>query len=319
MRPVNKTYKISREELDALQLPLGTGAVMIRIPYKNKDQRTKSGIYLVGDQDYKPALHAERWGYIYKMSDSLHYDKTVIDSMRWKTEIEAEIGDKVWFDFRAALYAYTYECDDEWYKIMEYQNLYIAERGKEKITLNGNILFSEYEEDSDSDILLTTNIDKKYGVAEYVGSYNQEYSSSYYDDSIEVNKGDHVLFESGTSCWPLEAGLHNEFSKDKYVVQQRKRVVAVVDDKHKKTLRLHDNIIGVKIKEANLSRGEIKLLKDDKDHRIGYVEVSSHSNISEGDVVVLSKKGGTKFNGLEYLTEERVLYYETKIQSNSTA
>ena len=311
MRPIEKTYKISKEELDALQLPLGTGAVMILIPYKNKDQKTKSGIYLVGDEDYKPAMHAERWGYVYKMSDSLHFDRTDMSSMQWVTEIETEIGDKVWFDFRAAMYAYTYECEGEWYKIMEYQNLYIAERGKETITLNGYILFSEYEEDLDSDILLTTNIDKKYGIAEYVGSYNQGYLSPFYDDNITVEKGDHVLFESGTSCFPLEAGLHNEFSDDKFVIQQRKRIIGVVDHKHENVLSLHDNVIGVEIKKTDLDRGEIKLLKDNKDHRIGHVKVSSHPNICEGDVVVLAKKGGTIFNGLEYLTEERVLYYET--------
>jgi len=312
MRPKTNLYKISRKELEALQIPSGTGLVLVHVPYKNAESRTRSGIYIVSDEDYKPALHAERWGYVYKISDSLYYNKFDTNSMPWKTEIEAVVGDKVWFDFRVGLYAYTYECEGEWYKMMEYQNLYVAKKEDGSvITLNGYVLFSEVEEDIDSDILLTTNIDKKYGLVEYVGSYNQEYTSPYYDDSITLEKGDMVLFEAQTSCFPLESGLHNEFSEKKHVLQHRKRVVAVVDIDPKKVLRMHDGVIGVKVKVRNLDEKEIKLLKDDKNHRIGVVEVSTHNNISKGDIVVLSKKKGTEFGGLEYVTEEKALYYET--------
>jgi hypothetical protein len=312
MKPKVKLYKVSREELDSLLIPPSSNTVIVRIPYLNKDQTTESGILMVADEDYKPALHAERWGVVYKNCGELYYDDSDINSMMWKTENEIQEGDEVWFDFSKGLHADTYAVDGEWYKVLKYQHLHVAKRGDQVIPLNGYVLFKEVEENKDSDLLISTNIDTRFGVVVHAGSYNQEYANSVYTDDIKVDDGDHVLFEAGTQCFPLEAGLHNAFSKDKLVLQQRKRVVAVVSKDHKQTGKLHTKVIGVRVKEREkLTASEIMLIKDNYNYRVGVVEDSVHPYIPEGTVVVLPKKKGTIFNDLEYYTEDRILYYET--------
>ena len=311
MRPKTDGHKITREELEAIQIPDGSNIVIVHIPHQNKDTKTDAGIYVAGDQDFKPNMHAERWGYIYKICSSLFYDYSVADSLPWRTEIEAEVGDKVWFDFREALYAYTYECDGDWYKILNYEFLHLVQQDDGTIVpLNGYILFEEYEKPKESELLLDNKKDSRFAIARYVGKPNGDYSLSVYDDEIEVYEGEHVLFEDNTNCFPLESGLHNEFSDKKYVLQQRKRIVAIVDEEHTKIIRHHNGVVGVSVKEYKDEVKGIKLLKDQKRYRVGIVEDSANDNIPLGSIMCVPKKAGTKFGELEYFTEDRILYYE---------
>jgi co-chaperonin GroES (HSP10) len=312
MKPKTKLYKISKEDLDRIELPDWSNIVIVHIPHKNEETKTESGIYVVSDQDFKPAIHAERWGYIFKKNDNLHYDNKSAASIPWKTKCEVEVGDKVWFDFREALYAYTFDCDGEWYKIINYEFLSLSVGGSKVIKpLNGYVLFSEYKKPKESELLLDSKVEEKYGVVEYVGEVNEEYTHPIWGDGIEVNKGDHVLFEEGSKCFSLESGLHNEFSDDKIILQQRRKVVAVVDSDHSHVLRLHDMVVGVNHVEGDNVIGHISLLGDPNSIRVGEVMESGTKNIPVGANVVLPKNKGTEFNGLEYFTEDRILFYET--------
>jgi co-chaperonin GroES (HSP10) len=316
MKPKVKKYKISKEDLDAIQIPHDSNMVIVKITHMNAESKTKSGIILIGDEDFKPAIHAERWGYIHRACPNLYYEPKTPGSMPWETDVEVEEGDKVWFDFNQALQAYTYECEGVLYKLMSYQFLHMAQKpNSDVLPLNGYVLFTEFEPKVESDILLTTNIDKKYGVVEYVGTPNRDYEVNHmfdynYYDGIDLSPGDHVLFESGTSCFPLESGMHNEFSDTRYVMQQRKRIVAVVNKEHTRAERLHKMVVAVEIIGEKKSDSGIKLIKSQKTHRIGRVVESSHPDMPIGTVCSLPQKKGTEFNGLEYYTEDRVLYYE---------
>jgi hypothetical protein len=46
--------------------------------------------------------------------------------------------------------------------------------------------------------------------------------------------------------------------------------------------------------------------------RVADVVVSYNNKIPVGSVVLLPKKKGTSFNGIEYITEDIIYYYETK-------
>jgi hypothetical protein len=105
--------------------------------------------------------------------------------------------------------------------------------------------------------------------------------------------------------------MHQEFVEGGLVLQHRKRVLAVVNEDHSHILRLHTGVFGVKVREDKLEKGGITLTKSMSSIRIGDVVVSSHDKIKEGSVVILPKKQGTEFNGLEYYTEDRIYYYET--------
>jgi hypothetical protein len=309
MRPKTQKHKITQGELEALVLP--PNVVLIEITHRNDETTTKSGIYVVGDQDFQPHVHAERWGVVYKVCDKLVYGRGNMGSMPWKTGIEVSVGDTVWFDLREALYAPTYVVGDTWYKLLKYEFLYLAKKDDGRaIPLNGYVLFSEYEPQPDSPLLISTNIDTRYGIVQYVGEPNDEYIISVYSDDIEVEVGDHVLFEAGTSCFPLESGLHNHFSEDKYVLQHRRRIIAVVDEAHENIVRLHDDVIGVDAIEREKKRGNIVTLKDHKNFRHGVVKTSSCADIPEGSVVAIPKQSGTLFCGLEYFTTDRIIFYE---------
>lgn len=313
MRPKTKTEKISREELESIQIPPGSNVVIVHVPHKNEDTVTTSGIYIVADQDFKPAEHAERWGYIYKLPPSLVFERGNPNTMSWKTEIEVEIGDKVWFDFRQALYATTYVVDGEWYKVMDYEFLHLAYREDDDtvIPLNGYLLMREYRPPKESDLLLDPDVDKQYAVVVKAGSKNKEYILDFWNDDIDVCDGDHVMFEVKTSCFPLEAQLHREFGDDKYILQQRKRVIAVVNEKHNKVLRLHKGIFAIKEREEVLEKSGIVLVRPQRKMRVADVIESNNDAIPAGSVVVVSKQRGSEFKELEYFTEDKVYYYET--------
>jgi hypothetical protein len=311
MRPKTKTQKVNREVLDRIQLPSGANMVLIHIPHQNKDTTTKSGILVVGDQDFKPAQHAERWGYVYRIPDKLVFDGDDPYSSQWETTIECEVGDKVWFDYHSAMYAYTMECEGEWYKIMSYTSLYVVLRGDKIIPLNGYMMLKRYIPPKKSELSLDEKADEDYGIVYKAGRPNTNYLLDVWNDDVEINEGDHVLFEAGTSCFPLEHSMHQEFVEGDLVLQHRKRVLAVVSEDHSHILRLHTGVFGVKVREDKLEKGGITLTKSMSSIRIGDVVVSSHDKIKEGSVVILPKKQGTEFNGLEYYTEDRIYYYET--------
>lgn len=311
MKPKVKKYKIDRDVLEALVLPPESHIVIVHVPHQNKDTTTKSGIYIVGDQDFKPAEHAERWGYIYKLPPGLLYEYGDPDTMSWKTEIECEVGDKVWFDFREALYAYTFEVDGEWYKLMSYEGLHVAQKPDGKvIPLNGYLLMKEYRPPKVSQFSLDPPVDARFGIVEIAGRPNDDYMLDVFSDDIDVYDGDHVLFEHKTSCFPLEATLHQEFSDVKYILQQRKKVIAVVDKEHKETLRLHRGVFAMKMRKDEMEVGGITLLKGQRRLRYGDVVESANDDIPVGSLVVVSKQPGTMFNDLEYFTEDQIYYYE---------
>ena len=308
MKPQAKIFRITKEELDSVQIPGEADIVIVHIPHLNEDTKTASGIFVVGDQDYKPALHAERWGYVYKTCTTAGHiaDRTA----EWETIVEVEVGDKVWFDFREALYAHTFLVDGEWYKVLNYKFLHMALRGEKVIPLNGYVMFKPFTPELEHELLVTTHKDDRLGIVAYTGRPNDAYDLDFYSDNIDIKEGDHVLFEESTACFPLESEMHSEFSKETYVLQQRKKIIAIVSEDHKEIIKLHKKVIGVKVREWKQETSGIKLLKNQNNNRIGVVGDSSHKEMKEGTVVVIPRKKGTIFNELEYYTEDRIIYYE---------
>lgn len=310
MRPKEKIYRIDKSELEALQVVPESNSVMVRVPYYNRHQKTSSGLFIVGDEDYKPATHAERWGYVYKVCSKLFYDPPLINSMQWETEVEIQEGDEVWFNFNMALHAYTYICDNEIYKMLKYQDLYVARRGKEVIPLNGYVVLKEWKPPKKSVFLLEEKADKRFAVVEHYGSCNKEYSNSHYSDDIQLGVGDRVLLEEGTSLIPLEGGLHNTFRDDQVFIQQRKRILAVVDS-DSNVVRVNSNTLAVKVKKSSLLKAGVVLMRDYKNYRIGEVKAAYCPDIPMGSTVVIPLVKGAELNDLEYITHEKILYYET--------
>ena len=309
MRPDANTYRISKDELSKLNIPYASNMVIVHVPHQNINTRTKSGVYVVGDHDFNVHHHLERWGYVYECASSFEYED-FRGIVSWDTDIECEVGDKVWFDFRAALHAYTFIVDDEWYKVLDYSQLYVAKRGEDIIPLNGYVLLSDYIPETTSSILISSKPDDRFAVVEYCGSKNKRYQIKYFSDDIDINPGDHIMFEQGTTAYWMEDELHMSFDK-KVRLQQRKRILGTIDEEHENLITLRGGVIGVKPRDAKMNVGGIDLIRPQARQRIGDVVHSTHDKITEGSIVVVPKQKGTEFKGIEYYTEERIFYYET--------
>ena len=119
------------------------------------------------------------------------------------------------------------------------------------------------------------------------------------------------MFEGGTRCFPLESGVHNKFSDQKYVLQQRKRIVGVVDEAHEHVLKLHNKVLEVSVISRDLEKNKIVMMRDYKNYRLAEVIDSTSKTIPSKAKVVIPKKTGMIFNGKEYITEDTIIYYET--------
>jgi len=309
MRPKSPTYNISKDELDKLNIPFASNMVIVHVPHKNENTRTNAGVYVVGDTDFSVHHHVERWGYVYALPSSFEYELSR-DMEQWDTDVECEVGDKVWFDYRAALNAYTFVVNGEWYKLLKYSHLYVAIRGEDIIPLNGYVLFKRFIPEKESEFLLDSDPDERFGIVAYAGSKNKRYRIDMFSDDIDIKNGDHVVFEEGTACFDMEYELHEVFGES-VVLQQRKRILGVVDEDHDNILSLRAGVVGVKPREENLDKNGILLTREQRKQRVCDVVHSSHDTILENTIVLAPKKKGTLFNGIEYYTEERIFYYET--------
>jgi hypothetical protein len=253
MRPTTITHKVSRSELESLYIPVGSNLVLVHVPHQNKDTTTKSGLLVIGDMDFKPAEHAERWGYIYSLPKELVYNNISQDPMGWETTLECSVGDKVWFDYRAAMYAHTLECDGEWYKLLNYGSLYVVQDSQDRIIpLNGYLLLKKYVNESSGSIVVSAKVDDRFATVFKSGSKNARYRLDIWNDNIDVYDGDSVLFEAETVCFPLESELHRTFPEPDVFLQHRKRVLAVVTEDHSEVVRIHDGVVGVVERPAKL-------------------------------------------------------------------
>ena len=142
----NKVYKLTKEQVDSIDLLRNSNKVLVRIEEKNIEKKTDSGIYLISptDTDWNPAAHSDRYGVVYATPPSLRFDNTPY-GMSWETHMELMVGDEVWFDFMDSENCVVLDCDDgNDYKLIEYENIYVARRDGELIPINGYCLFSDY-------------------------------------------------------------------------------------------------------------------------------------------------------------------------------
>lgn len=311
MKPKANIYKVERDVLEGLLLPEGSNLVIVKITAKAEDDKTESGIIKVGDQDFKPANHAERWGYVYKLPDKLTFKKGALHGMPWETEIECAVGDMVWFDMRSALYAYTMECDGDWYKVMHYSQLYVAYNDDVGfIPLNGYVMMREVMKEKSS-LEVDEKVDKRLAEVVYFGRPNKQYIEDYWDDEISILFGDRVLFEDGTSYFYLDNTIHKHdvLEDQDFILQQRKRFLLAIDG-NGEVADMHKGVIGVVEIKEDLDRGNVKLLSSQERYRLVGVVESKNDSIPVGSKLLVSKKEGVLWEGVEYMMLDNVLYYE---------
>lgn len=177
------------------------------------------------------------------------YDKYPFggESMPWDCDLELQVGDVVVHTFMERADLVNIEVEDEpgeLYRLMTYDDVYVARRGDEIIPLNGYCLCEEVKKESMSKILdiiefdkgqenMTDGIDHKIGKVAYVAKANRAYRSGDkekdLDGGAEINVGDIIIKRRGDIHIRLEEDLHKRFfdSPVMYFIIQRKDIMGI--------------------------------------------------------------------------------------------
>jgi len=237
---------LTRQEFDKLR-PMPNKVVLKVEKYSNDTVTLKSGITLFIDTKHRPEIHVSQWFTVVKPPPNLFYKKHAAGGMKWKTELEIKPGDRVLCNFVSVSQAFgtlqdphamdkgspdkVWFVEDDIYVVLQYIDLFYAERGEEKIMLNGYLLIEPVEKEvlQSKIILIPDSLKKKtsmkYGIVARKGSFIQEYEMLGHGDNCDVEIGDHVAFHQ-VDATPVEYGDHQSLDR-KYFRMQRKDLLAI--------------------------------------------------------------------------------------------
>ena len=307
-------YKFTKEQVDSVDLVRNSNKVLIKIEERNIEKRTPSGIIMVSptDTDYNPAIHSDRYGVVYTVPPSLHFDGTPL-VMTWKTEMELKVGDEVWFDFMNSENCVVLECDDgNDYKLIDYENIYVARDGSDIIPLNGYCLFSDHHIKAESRFdPRDGEVDPRFGYVEHLGSFVEEYQSSLFKDSIVLDVGDKVMFGHRAQRYYIEEDRYRSLDK-MYRPVQRRNVAAIMDGD--RVAELAEGMIMVKPKKEKVLPSGIIVPTYRKDipHFKAEVVKSNNPSVDVGEWVLCPKNSPLSYkeDGVELflLTQEDIWF-----------
>src|SRR5512133_102556 len=189
------------DNIDQIKLLSINNVILAKQLTDNKNARTKGGIYLVGDTDFRPAEHVDREFEVVKVPNGLFYKdnwyegtqiRTDGRSMDWKTDIEVRPGDIVWCEYMEALNAPSVKVGETIYKLLKYERLFLATRitirtvyvkgfpdeieTQRTFPLNGYCICEDVY--IDNKLAINPEIDMKLAKIAYIGTPNKEYRYS---------------------------------------------------------------------------------------------------------------------------------------------
>jgi sRNA-binding regulator protein Hfq len=179
-------------------------------------------------ESYDRVGHCIRSGIVRKFSTDYMYDGKNQEYL-WKSRIEIEENDIVWFDHVASIDSLKIFNKGKLYYVLPYYSLYVAKRKidawkTDVIMLNGYTLVQEI--DNYDGYFITLYKDKRNPIVEvkHTGSNNDEYlDGEGYDTNVEV--GDRYETFHYTMI-KLEDDNHLSFNGDeKYYVIQKRRFI----------------------------------------------------------------------------------------------
>ena len=223
--------------------------VLIKRKYKNEDQKTEAGILVVADTSFRPALHADRIAEVILVPDSLYYHSKEMnygpEPMPWLCDLEIKPGDTVVHTFMERDDIVNIEVDDEpgeLYRLMPYDDIYVARRGEEIIPLNGYNLCEEVDKPKISkllDLVHEEPVDRMIGKVVHAAKPNREYrlwnraTKRWYGKDLDgeamLSPGDIIIKRRGDIHIRLEEDIHARFfdSEVMYFIIQQKDIMAI--------------------------------------------------------------------------------------------
>lgn len=239
---------IKLTESELIRMRILENFVLIK-PNRPNDEwhSVNSDLKLKIDTSYNPAFHVVRSGEIIKTPQRLSIKGN--NPMEWKTIMEVEKKDVVYFDYLAAIQALgvlgnpvmskneenpaCFMVKDQIYIFLHYSTLYTVVRNGIPIPVNGYVLVEPMGNPLKAPklLILPDLRQKKHkefeGRVLFVGSVNERYYDKVYHDAIEVHRGDHVYFSKYVDT-PMEYEIHSTFLDGKTVFPVQRRWITAV-------------------------------------------------------------------------------------------
>lgn len=254
---------LTKEQLEKIVVPFNM--VVVRLPQAYGDMLHSWYSHQMKDEDktvikidtsFDPAMHAPRWGEVYRSPRELVYERDDPASMGWKTEVDIKDGDVVFFDYLSCLTALGklanpglsgetpswIRVDNELYIVMRYDALIFAFREDldnpsvglfgtkgNIICLNGNMIIRPVFNEVKSSLIIPEHLKREENrlVCDvvYAGRPNSEYLDGVIETD-EVQPGHRVVLKNFKLR--IENSLANILSPDLAYVQ-RKSVWAIIN------------------------------------------------------------------------------------------
>jgi hypothetical protein len=235
----NPTTTLTKEQFNRYKVHYPSNLVIVEMP-PEKELITPTGInvgfnpetmYAEGESSHV-ADCAPVVGVIVKQVEKLYYNPTdTARTMSWKTPLETKIGDTVWFHHLISKNCCEINVDGVIYKIIPYEDLFVAKRGDDVICLNGNVLLEEMQIDKISKFdVLDHGRDNKRGIVRFNGSDVTEFQCEESIDMPDLKAGDIVIIDQKAYLFYLErANFNSTFDHGKlYLCVQKKHIMGIL-------------------------------------------------------------------------------------------
>ena len=219
-------------ELESLDGELWNNRVLVEIETIMHDKiKTKTGFELFADNTYDIGSYAIRSGKIAKLPKKLTFwDEDKQNGIPWRTTIEAEVGDDVWFYGMSAHSGEKVKCNDKLYVFINYADLYVCKKQNGSVVcLNGNVLLKPQIKAVKALSFEKEHIDPDWAKVAYICSRNTEYEAEYRADDENLKVGQKVSI-SGIILRRLEIKPFLNFDGNEYIVCQNYEIQGWLDE-----------------------------------------------------------------------------------------
>ena len=177
-----------------------------------QDKVMIAGKELLIDTSYEAQDYVTTCGIVTHLPEKLYFNpNNVNESMEWDTDMELQVGDKVYMDYHSVMMAFGHKVDKmqdkpdpRWIEIdgkdhvfIHYQDIFCYERGGELKTVNGYSIV-EMVEKPQSTIELVSKTYEDHVKVVITGTPNRRYLNPEYSDGL-VNVGDTVILKKAKS------------------------------------------------------------------------------------------------------------------------
>lgn len=234
----------TKDEISSMSFDKTPNKILVK-PTRGSDEiNLPGGIKICMDSRFGKEKHAPTTGIIKGLCKKL-----ITSKMPWETENELQLNDYIVYSYESAMYAMEemhgrtiIDEDGEVYFIIDYEDIFLVEREKNILPVNGYILASPIEEKTAAffEIVKENKNSARFACIEYIGNPNKKYIFSgktredVFDCSCTLKKGDIIVFNRDSDI-PVEYPLHRSIGDRSKILfrLQRKDIDAIIPNSQK--------------------------------------------------------------------------------------